>query len=202
MTPTLAPLPTVSASTPIMPSANGPAPLMTAEEFFARHGDERKELVRGVVEETEIPGFEHGAVVMVIALELGMYLRQHPTGRLAGNDTFVLLRRNPDLVRGADLAYISYERLPKEDRPRGFLNVMPELVCEVRSPSDTWTNVIGKVLEYLEAGVGIVLVFDPPSKSVSVYRPETRQDLFEMEDELTLPDLFPELRIPVRNFFQ
>ncbi len=48
----------------------------------------------------------------------------------------IFTRRNPDTVRGADVAFISNDRYERLDSKRGFLKVPPDLVVEVLSPDD------------------------------------------------------------------
>lgn len=67
------------------------------------------------------------------------------------NDTFI--RISADTARGADVCFLSYARLPADQRlPAGGLEIAPELVIEVRSPSDLWTDALGKMLDYIRAG--------------------------------------------------
>ena len=112
------------------------------------------------------------------------------------------MRRGPDTVRGSDILFISYGRLPKGEVPDGLLDVVPELVFEVRSPSDLWTDMIAKMLEYLAAGVSVVVILDPKTKSASVFRPDDRPDIFEATDTLIVADVLPGFAIPVRTFFE
>jgi hypothetical protein len=119
MTPTV--LAPAAISLPV-PSSASPT-LLTAEEFFQQYGNQRFELVHGQIEEMPMPGFNHGEVAMNLAFEVGQYVRPRKIGSLFINDTFIVLGRNPDLVRGANLGYISYERLPAEQKPVGFLEV-------------------------------------------------------------------------------
>lgn len=149
-----------------------------------------------------MPGFTHGHVAMKIAGRLDRYIEERNLGRVFINDTFILLRRDPDSVRGPDVGYISYERLPREQKPTGMLTVIPELVVEVRSPSDSWTALFAKVVEYLQAGVGIVLVLDAETSTASIYRQEALQQILPPEAELTLPELFPEFRVRVGQLFE
>ncbi len=58
----------------------------------------------------------------------------------------------------------------------------PELVIEVRSPSDRWGQLFTKVGEYLAAGVLAVVVVDPNTETVSVYR-DSGQQIFTTADE-------------------
>lgn len=51
-------------------------------------------------------------------------------------------------------------------------------------------------------GVQVVVILDPPTESASVYRPGTRQDIFEKDQTLTLPDVLPGFAVPVARFFE
>src|SRR5689334_14298919 len=119
-----------------------------------------------------MPGFKHGRVAARITSRLSSYVEERDLGHVFSHDTFILLRRDPDLVRGPDLGYVSFGRLPRDQEPGGILAVIPELVVEVRSPSDSWTGLFAKVVEYLQAGVSIVLVLDTETSTASVYRPQ------------------------------
>ena len=78
----------------------------------------------------------------------------------------------------------------------------PELVVEVRSPNDRWPSVLVKVAEYLDAGVGIVVVLDDASRSAQVFDAERPPLPLTEGDELVLPELLPGFRVPVRRFFE
>jgi hypothetical protein len=49
-------------------------------------------------------------------------------------------------VRGADVAYYSYARLPKGPLSAGYGPEIPELVVEVRSENDRWPEIIEMVI--------------------------------------------------------
>src|SRR5262249_54324055 len=145
----------------------------------------------------------HGYFCNQIGRILGNFVEEHDLGRVMSNDSGVLTHRGPDTVRGADVCYYSYTRLPKGPLPEGYLPVVPELIFEVRSPTDRWSQIITKVGEYFSAGVGIVCVLDPQTEQLIVYHADEGQRVVSAEDELTLPDLFgPEFRIPVRRFLE
>ncbi len=82
------------------------------------------------------------------------------------------------------------------------LKVPPELVVEVRSPTDRWGQLFGKVSEYLGAGVVVVVIVDPNTETVSVYRDDGRQQILTTTDELTLPDVLPGFAVSVARFFE
>jgi Uma2 family endonuclease len=177
--------------------------LMTAEEFGSTDdGGLLTELVRGKVVAMNMPGSLHGLICGNAYFILRQFADQYDLGRVLVNDTGVITERNPDTVRGADVAFYSYSRYPKGPLPQGYLGVAPEIVFEVRSPSDRWPRILQKVAEYLAAGVSAVLVIDPSSRSLHVYRVETPPRILAEKDELLLPELHPEFRVAVGRFLE
>jgi Uma2 family endonuclease len=187
--------------------------LMTAEEFLKKYGDcSGVELVRGRVvwagREEEptagggrMPRFKHGVVCHNADALIGGFVRANNLGWIAVNDTFVPVGTASDTVRGADLLFVSYARLPKAEAPED-LKIPPDLVIEVRSPSDRLNAVIAKATEYIDAGVRVVLVLDPKTESAAVHRLDEFAQVFHDGDELTLPDVLPGFSVPVKAFFE
>ena len=177
--------------------------LLTAADYFALPDDEQhKELVRGRIVAMNMPGFEHGLICATVGFLLRQYVSEHGLGRVVSHDSGVLTERDPDTVRGADVAYYSYRRLPRERRPTRYAEVGPELVFEVLSPDDRWTKMLRKVSEYLEAGVLVIGVVDPTNRKVFVYRSETAAIELDEQDELTLPGVLDGFRVHVSQFFE
>ena len=99
-----------------------------------------------------MPGSKHGKVCYRIATAIGQFVDSNDLGHMFINDTFVKIptKYDPERVYGADVCFVSYDRLPKDaEIPYGLVPVTPNLVVEVRSPSDTWTQVFGKIADYL-----------------------------------------------------
>ena len=148
-----------------------------------------------------MPFPRHGRICLVAGRLFDEHAEKNDLGRVMSNDSFVKTRSNPDTVRGADLCFYSYERLPKGIVPEGLLPVVPDMVTEVRSPSENWTKVFAKVVEYLEAGVRVVIVLDPTTETASVYRAEELQRVFDNGDELVIPEVLPGFAVPVKRLF-
>src|SRR5258708_37197012 len=127
-----------------------PTALMTAEEF-ARRPDpgHPEELVRGRVVPVPVPDRRHGQICSKVCRLLGNFAEEHDLGHVLNNDSGVITARQPDTVRGADVAFYSYNRLPKGPLPVLYPEVAPDLVVEVRSPGDRWPEALAKVAEYL-----------------------------------------------------
>jgi Uma2 family endonuclease len=177
--------------------------LLTAEEFCALPDNGRpSELVRGRVVEMNVPFPRHGQICGRIIRIVGRFLDGHDLGHLVSNDSGVLTERDPDTVRGPDVSFFSYSRVPRGPFPQRYLDQVPELVFEVRSPNDRWPPVLAKVAEYLDAGVGVVCVLDPASETAFVYRAEQQPQAFAADQELTLPDVLGDFRAPARGFFE
>jgi Uma2 family endonuclease len=175
--------------------------LLTAAEFAEKYADRRYELVRGIPVETPMPTLRHGKVCLTFGRLLGNFVDEHDLGHVMGNDSFVKVESDPETVRGADVLFISYERLPKGPVPDGVLDVIPELVVEVVSPTNLWTELFGKVGEYLKAGVKVVVILDPRTETASVYRPDVVQEVLRAPDALTIPEVVPGFSVPVAKLF-
>lgn len=177
--------------------------LMTAEEFLRLPNDGRpKELVRGRIVFTNIPKPRHGQICSKVDRFLGNFAEEHNLGHVLSNDSGVRTERGPDTVRGADVAFYSYSRVPPGPLPQEYLPVAPELVFEVRSPTDRWSAILAKVAEYLEAGVSVVCVLDQMTERCNVYRNEEPVQVFAADQELAIPDVLPGFRIVVGRFFE
>ncbi len=98
---------------PIMP------PLMTAEDLLKPGVPERADLVRGVLVVHEPPGFRQGEITVRLTIALGTYVDTRHLGRVVAGDAGFKLQSDPDTVRGADIAFVSWERLPRRSCSRG-----------------------------------------------------------------------------------
>ncbi len=175
--------------------------LMTAEEFGRRPDPGYpEELVRGKIVSLPISDRRHGQVCGSVARFLGHFVEDQDLGHLIIGSGLIT-GRNPDSVRGPDVAYYSYARLPRGPLPAGYGPEVPELVVEVRSEGDTWREIVIKVGEYLKAGVLKFVVLDPRSRKAHIYGVDDEPVVLDPEDELTLPELLGEFRVAVHRFF-
>ncbi len=177
--------------------------LLTAEQYAALPDDGRPtELVRGVVVPMNLPFPRHGEICARTVYLVMQYLETHPVGRAVCNDSGVITRRDPDTVRGPDVAFYSYARTPQGPLPQRYLPVPPELAFEVRSPGDRWREIHVKVGEYLEAGVTLVCVLDQQTETVHVFHSDQAPRVVTADQELTLPEVLADFRVPVGRFFE
>lgn len=178
--------------------------LLTAEEYrLLPDNAQPTELVRGRIVPMNMPAPRHGQICGQTVYLLRCYFEQHDLGHVVSNDSGVLTERDPDTVRGADVAFYSYAKVPPGPLPEGYLAVAPELVFEVRSPGDNWKKVLAKVVEYLNAGVLVVCVLDPGTQRAHVYySADQSPKVFTAEEELALPEVLGDFRVAVHRFFE
>jgi Uma2 family endonuclease len=177
--------------------------LLTAEEYLLLPDNGRPtELFRGKVIPMNVPTPRHGEICVQTSYLLRRYLETNNLGRVVSNDAGVLTERNPDTVRGADVAYYSYTRVPRGPLPRGYLPVPPELVFEVRSPTDRWSEIVIKVGEYLRAGVTVVCVLDQQTATAHLFEADEPPRALSADEEQTFLGILGDFRAPVRQFFE
>lgn len=178
--------------------------LMSAEQYIALPNafDGPTELVKGELVMMPPPRPRHGEICSQINYLLRKYLEEHPVGRVVTNDSGMITQRGPDTVRGPDVAYYSYERVPKGPLPAGLLPVAPELVFEVRSPGDRWSDLHTKVAEYLNVDVKTVCVLDEGARTVHVFHSDREPQVLTSADDLTVPEILADFRVRVEQFFE
>lgn len=177
--------------------------LLTAEEFAERPDPGYpEELVRGRIVPMAMPKPRHGEICNRAGRIFGNHAEDRDLGRVFNNDTGVITERGPDTVRGADVCFYSYARVPRGPLPDHYLDTPPDLVVEVLSPSDRWPKVLAKVAEYLDAGTTVVIVLDDQRRLAHVYRADGTTRLLGADEELTIPDLLGDFQVRVARFFE
>ena len=177
--------------------------LLTVEEYqLLDDGDDcPSELVRGKIVRLKFADLRHGFICANVGRMLGCYLDQNDIGRAMTNDTGVITERNPDTVRGADVAYYSYDRLARGPVPDVYCDAVPELIFEVLSFVDPRPRVLAKVAEYLIAGVLMVCVLDPDVQIAHVFSAEEPDYIVTADQDLEFPGLLPGFHVQVGRFF-
>lgn len=144
--------------------------LLTAEEFFRTPnppGGVQQELVRGEIITMPPPGALHGVTQIKVGRRIGAFIDDGPGGTLTSDSGFVT-ERDPDSVRGPDIAYWSKDRL--KEVPVGYIEIAPDMLVEVLSPSNTSKQIRTKLKEYFAKGVRLVWVIAPEDRTLTIYR--------------------------------
>ena len=187
------------AMTPIWPREN----LMTAEQLYELPDDGLNyELLRGTLVSEPVPGRLHGRTVARISYLLSKFVDSKRLGVVYTGDTGFVLARQPDTVRGPDVAFLSNERERETEGARPYIPGAPDIAVEVVSPSDRTREVLGKVSDYLAAGSRIVWVLNPVRGDVSVFRSPFAPRILAGSDLLDGEDVLPGFSVTIAEIFE
>lgn len=115
-------------------------------------------------------GHFEGWVTFIILGQFDRYLEQHDIGMVFTPDA--VLRILPGVGRAADVAFVSWAGLPggrPPERSEPVPCVVPDLVIEVLSRSNTPGEMSRKRQEYFRAGVKRVWEIDPATRGAVAY---------------------------------
>lgn len=176
--------------------------LLTAEEFFALPGDDRAELVDGVVVMVPPASHTHGSVNSRLLSRLAAHVYGGKLGEVYDSSTGFLLRRDPDLVRAPDVAFVSAARVPllQQGKP-GSVALAADLAVETLSPSNTASEMQRKTDEYLRHGTRLVWVIDPDERTAVAYAPDAPVRWLAEGDALDGGAVVPGFSVPLAFVF-
>lgn len=162
------------------------------------------ELVDGILVEKPL-GYREDYIATLLIRFLGQYLDVHNIGAVVGSQGRI--RFNPSLVRLPDVTFTRWDSADDpadiEDPDTAFLEVVPNLVVEVLSESNTPREMEIKLGEYATAGVKLVWYVDPDAKTVTVY-PKGRErgkKVLGVKDTLDGGKVLPGFTLPVVDIF-
>ena len=115
-------------------------------------------------------GTDAGDLDSEINYQLRAWANGNNTGKVFGSSTGFRL---PDgSIRSPDASFLSWPKwnaLSREET-QGFAPVCPEFVIELRSPSDRWNELQGKMVHWIANGAELAWLIDPERQTVEVYR--------------------------------
>jgi Uma2 family endonuclease len=164
------------------------------------HENRACELVDGTLVEKPV-GIVESLLATALIRILGNYVAEHKLGVLSGPDGPFRLRMG--LVRFPDIAYIPWDRLPGNltELP-AIASLVPTLAVEVLSESNTRREMELKRQDYFRAGVQLVWIIDPESRSVEVYRtPQAPEKVLRGTDAIDGAEVLPGFTLTVERLF-
>jgi Uma2 family endonuclease len=169
---------------------------------IAAHEDRLCELVDGVLVEKPM-GYGESVLAIFIGSMLGNFVRPRNLGHVTGEQGMV--RLFPGLVRIPNVAFASWDRFPhRRWTGEPIPDLVPDLAVEVISESNTPAEMNIKVGEYFSAGVRLVWLIDPQSRTVTTFKGADDFRVLQVRDTLdggnvlqgftlSLSELFAEL---------
>ena len=165
-------------------------PWVTADQVAEMTNDyPRLELWYGEmrVKMSSRPRIEHGEAQAKTTYLLGGHIYPQNLGRLF-NESGVLLREVPDVLFGPDVAF--YAAGKGEGHPTYFRGG-PDLVVEIRSPSNSQAQITEKVDIYFRYGTRLVWVVDLIARQIVVHTPQGEPRVLTAADALDGGDVLP-----------
>jgi Uma2 family endonuclease len=133
---------------------------------------QRYEIVDGVMQMPPGPTADHQWIMMTILRPLDNFVKERDLGVVLPAPLDLLIQRQPLRTRQPDIVYLSRERTGIRGRAqlRGlqFLEIPPDLVVEVLSPSNTRRDIESKLEDYRRIGVKECWLVSPEAETVEV----------------------------------
>jgi len=176
---------------------------VTAEQLFAMPGNgKHHELIEGKLRMMSPAGSEHGKVAARILISLGRHVQEHDSGEVFAAETGFRIGTNPDTVRAPDAAFVSHERLEAAEPTKAYLSLAPDVVIEVVSPNDAFSEVESKALQWLNAGCQLVLIADPENETLQVYRDAQQRQVFRSGEKFESGGVCANWTLEVNDVFR
>jgi Uma2 family endonuclease len=163
------------------------------------HEDRLCELVDGTLVEKAM-GFHESTLAMALGEWLRAAVNPRNLGLVSGESG--MMRLFPGLVRIPDVAFVSWKRIPGRRVPKEPIpDLVPDLVVEVLSESNTEREMARKYREYFQAGVLLIWEVDPKNRTVAVYTAADRSILLNETQTIDGGDVLPGFTLPLAQLF-
>ncbi len=167
------------------------------EKLQAEHPDYRMELVDGNIIVMSPSGYESDEVAAEFTAQMRNWVRPRKLGRVTGSSAgFDLPNSN---VRAPDVSFVLAERLRRS--PRSYAELAPDLMVEVKSPTDTIKSLRDKIRDFLSLGTKVGILVNPEKHTVEIYRPDEDVIALGDGDVLSVPDLLPGWEVAIADLW-
>jgi Uma2 family endonuclease len=164
--------------------------------------ENRFEWINGRLKERSLMGAKANRVATILARLLDTHAAAHRLGWVftekCGYQSFA---NEPKRVRFPDVSFIARGRLPNDQIPDGHMTVAPDLEVEVVSPNDVAEDLEDRVSDYLAAGVRLLWIIYPATRSASLVRSDGTAARLTEAQELSGEDVVPGFTCPMRFLF-
>jgi len=178
--------------------------LFTADDLWQRQqtDDQPYELVDGELISMSPTAGEHGGLMASFSRHLGNHVVPNRLGRVFAGDVGFIIGRNPDTVLAPDVAFVRADRLPPDQQQKRFMPLVPDLVVEIVSPSNSPHEIEEKVRRYHEASVPLVWLAYVDERRVVVRERGEAPRAVGVGEILDGASVLPGLRLAIADLFQ
>ncbi len=175
----------------------------TPEDLLAITDRPMPELVDGKLVERPPTGQKSDAIAASLLRYIGNFVEDADLGLVNGSQgSYQIFPDDPKKVRIPDASFTPKNRLPATGAAEGHSRVVPSLVVEVVSPNDTASDLNEKIEDFLAAGVPLIWVPYPETRSIQVYRGDGTGALLRAGDTLEGEGVLPGFRCEVAKLFE
>ena len=143
------------------------------------------------IEIMSLTGGESGRRNSELTTDLTIWNRQHRLGQVFDSSTGFRLPNGA--VRSPDAAWVrqeAWEALTPEQR-RKHLPLCPDFAVELLSETDSISDIVIKMQEYLDNGLRLGWLIDPKTETARVFRANGSVEVKTFADTLTGEDVLP-----------
>lgn len=175
--------------------------VLEPEDLLRMPDGDRYELVDGLPKE-KVMGAKSDEIGGLLLTQFNNFIRPKKLGRAYPSQSgFQCFPKKPKLVRMPDASFVSAARIPAGGTPDGYIKVAPDIAVEVVSPNEEYEEVEAKVAEYRSAGVKLIWVISPKSKTVLIRRLDGTCAEVGEAGTLSGEDVLPGFACPVAELF-
>ena len=183
-----------------------PALEMNEEQFFEfcqLNKDWRIERsAEGDLEVMVPTGFETSDRNSEIIMQLRLWAKQDGSGIASDSSGGFILPNGA--MRSPDASWIPRERLAglTPEQKQRFLPLWPDIVIELRSPSDPLAPIEAKMRENMENGARLGWLIDSEERKVHVYRPNNRVEISDKPDNVSGDPILPSFVLDLKPIWE
>lgn len=146
--------------------------------------------------------WSHGEIVLSVGAILRSFARAKGGWSVSVGDPGTKLEREPDTLRGPDVAVIRVDRRPTGRGAGGWLEGAPDLAVEIMGDTQNVSELTAKALEYLGGGARAVWVIDPEPRRVMVFTPPDHVRVLGADETLAGGEALPGFECRVAELFE
>jgi Uma2 family endonuclease len=142
-------------------------------------------------------GYESEEVATRVATFMNAWVIPRKIGRVAGSNAGFNV---PGLgIRAPDVSFVLAERLRRA--PKSFAQLIPDLMVEVKSPTDKLKELEDKIESFLRLGTKVGILLNLETRTVKVYHLGEETVTLQDGDVLTVPELLLSWEVPVTDLW-
>lgn len=170
------------------------------KQLQAEHPDWQMELVEGNILVMGPSDYESEEIGSRLLTFLNNWVMPRRLGRVTGSSAGFILpsieendsnngEQQPRNLRAPDVSFVRADKLKKTKRD--FVQLLPDLMVEVKSKTDRIKPLVEKIELFLKLGTQVGILIDPDQFTLTVYRLNKPGIILKDGDILTIPELLP-----------